>query len=99
MPQDAHYDGPARLAVDGREIEAHVRLSGQFEPITGAYRWTGRLRPGDEVRETLRQNLDVVITTGDDKSAEATVREQDPWGGFRIIGSGHPPFAVPTETL
>jgi hypothetical protein len=99
MPEDEEYDGPARLAVDGREIGVHARLSGHFEPIAGEYQWAGRLHPSDEVRETLRPNLDVVMTIGDDKSAAATVREQDPWGGFRISGSGRPPFAVPTETL
>ena len=99
MPEDEEYDGPARLAVDGREIDVHARLSGHFEPIAGTYQWAGRLRPTDEVRETLRPNLDVVMTIGDEKSAAATVREQDPWGGFRISGSGRPPFAVPTETL
>jgi hypothetical protein len=97
MPENEEYDGPARLAVDGHEIDVHARLSGHFEPISGRYQWAGRLRPSDEVSEALRPNLDVRLSIGDDNSAEATVREQDPWGGFRISGSGRPPFAVPTE--
>ncbi|HEX2177893.1 MAG TPA: DUF4873 domain-containing protein [Nocardioidaceae bacterium] len=91
------YDGPARLVVDDREIAVHARLSGHFEPIAGRYQWAGRLRAGDDTRAALQPNLDVRLYTEDGYAADATLREEDPWGGFRITGSGRPPFAVPTE--
>lgn len=94
---DEEYDGPARLVVDGREIAVHARLSGHFEPIAGRYRWAGRLHPSDELRAAVRPNTAARLCTTDGHAAEATVREEDPWGGFRIGGSGRPPFAVPDE--
>ncbi len=98
MPEVAEeYDGPAVLVCEGREIAVHARLSGRFEPISGRYQWTGRLHPSDDVRATVRPNTAVRLHTGDGRSAEATIREEDPWGGFRIGGTGRPPFAVPTE--
>jgi hypothetical protein len=97
MAGEEDYDGPARLVIDGREIGVHARLSGHFEPVTGRYQWAGRLHPGEEMRAALRPNIDVSLRTADGHTAAATVREEDPWGGFRITGSGRPPFAVPTE--
>lgn len=92
------YDGAARLVVDGREIAVHARLSGHFDPISGQYQWAGRLHPSDEVRAAVTPNIGARLRTGDGHAAEATIREEDPWGGFRISGAGRPPFAVPTET-
>jgi hypothetical protein len=91
------YDGPARLVVQGRELAVHVRLSGHFEPISGRYHWAGRLHPSDEVSAAVRPNTTVRLVTEGGYAADATIREQDPWGGFRVSGSGRPPFAVPTE--
>jgi Domain of unknown function (DUF4873) len=96
------YDGPARVVVDGHVVAAHARLSGRFEPISGRYQWGGRLDPTDELAALLRPNIVVRLHTGehtgDRHTAEATVREVDPWGGFRVSGAGRPPFAVPAET-
>ncbi len=92
------YDGPARLVVDGRTLSVHARLSGRFEPISGRYQWAGRLRPDEELAASVRPNATVRLETDGGHTAEATIREQDPWGGFRISGTGRPPFDVPTET-
>lgn len=92
------YDGPARLVVDGRTLAVHARLSGRFEPISGRYQWAGRLRPDEELVAAVRTNATVRLETDGGHTAEATIREQDPWGGFRISGTGRPPFCVPTET-
>ena len=98
-PQQEEYDGPATLLVDGRELAARARLSGHFEPITGRYQWAGRLDPDDDLRAVLRSNTDVGLRTDSGGTAEATVREEDPWGGFRVSGTGHPPFAIPAEPV
>jgi hypothetical protein len=95
---EEEYDGPARLVVDGRTLAVHARLSGRFEPISGRYQWAGRLRPDDELRASVQPNAAVRLETDRGRAADATIREQDPWGGFRISGTGRPPFAVPVET-
>jgi hypothetical protein len=93
---DEEYDGPARLVVDGRELAVHARLSGHFEPISGRYQWAGRLSRTEGLGEALRPNIAVRLRT-EEGAVDATIREQDPWGGFRICGTGRPPFTVPAE--
>jgi len=94
---EAAYDGPARLVVGEREVAVRVRLSGHFEPISGRYHWAGRLHPSAELSATVRANAAVRLVAEDGRAADATVREEDPWGGFRVSGTGRPPFAVPTD--
>lgn len=91
------YDGPARLVVGEDEIAVHVRLSGRFEPISGRYQWAGRLHPSARLSAAVRPNAAVRLVTEGGRAADATIREEDPWGGFRVSGSGRPPFAVPAE--
>jgi len=91
------YDGPARLVVGEREIAVHARLSGRFEPISGRYQWAGRLHASAELSASARANEAVRLVADDGRAADATIREEDPWGGFRISGSGRPPFPVPTD--
>jgi len=98
-PAEEEYDGPARLVVGGRDLTVHVRLSGHFEPISGRYHWSGRVHPSAELSTAVRPNEAVRLVTAGERAADATVREEDPWGGFRISGSGRPPFAVPTEVV
>ena len=95
---EEEYDGPARLVVAGRTLAVHARLSGHFEPISGRYRWAGRLRAEEELHAAVQPNAAVRLETDPGHAADATIRERDPWGGFRISGTGRPPFAVPTET-
>jgi hypothetical protein len=95
---EEEYDGPALLVMDGREVAVHARLSGRFEPISGRYQWAGRLRLDEEACDPLRPNSGrVELRTRGGHAAPAAVREQDPWGGFRISGEGRPPFPVPSE--
>jgi Domain of unknown function (DUF4873) len=98
-PPEEGYDGPARVVAGDRELGVHATLSGHFEPISGRYQWAGRLRLDDDSRagEVLRPNTPVHLRTGDGMAADATIRETDPWGGFRVSGTGRPPFAVPSE--
>ncbi len=98
-PVEEEYDGPAQLLVGSSEVAVHARLSGHFEPISGQYHWAGRLRPSAELSTAVRPNAEVRLVTDGGRAADATIREEDPWGGFRISGSGRPPFAVPTEAV
>jgi hypothetical protein len=99
VPDEAEeeYDGPARLLVDGRALAVRARLSGHFEPISGRYQWAGRLCPDPELAAVVRPSAAARLATEGGPTADALIREQDPWGGFRISGTGRPPFAVPTE--
>lgn len=94
---EEQYDGPARLIVEGREIDVRVHLSGHFEPIAGRYQWAGRLQPDEELDAVARPHTAVGLRVADGPTTDATLREQDPWGGLRISGTGRPPFPVPTE--
>jgi hypothetical protein len=96
MPAEQEYDGPALLVLDDHELTVHARLSGHFEPISGQYQWAGRLAPAEGLAQALRPNIAVRLRT-EEGEADATIREEDPWGGFRICGAGRPPFAVPAE--
>jgi hypothetical protein len=96
-PPGEEYDGPAQLLVGDHEVAVHARLSGRFEPISGRYQWGGRLRPSALLSTVVRPNAAVRLVTEGGRAADATIREEDPWGGFRVSGIGRPPFAVPTE--
>lgn len=91
------YAGPARVLVDDHDVAVHATLSGHFEPISGDYHWSGRIGPDAALAELVRPNTTVRLAVGDGPAEQATLREQDPWGGFRVSGSGRPPFEVPHE--
>lgn len=96
---EEEYDGPARLTVADRDLDVHATLSGRFDPITGRYQWSGRLRPDGTLDTVLEPNAGTVeLTIDEGHRAAMSVRERDPWGGFRVAGTGRPPFAVPTES-
>jgi len=85
-PQE-QYDGPARV----EETEVHVRLRGHFEPIDGRFHWWGRLAASDEIDSRYDSGATVVLVTPHGQ-AEARISDVDPWGRFRISGTGRPPF-------
>ena len=82
-PQE-EYAGPARLG--DREVRVHLR--GRFEPIDGRFHWWGRV---GEPLEELEPGASVVLTTPHG-TAEGRLSDVDPWGRFRVSGTGSPPF-------
>lgn len=81
-PQES-YSGTA--TIDDSEVS--VDLKGYFEAIDGHYHWYGR------VASTLdAQSGDTVRLTTPHGSADGTLCDVDPWGRFRITGTGRPPF-------
>lgn len=95
---EAEYRGAAELIVGDRNVPVEVHLSGQVEPLGGTYRWGGRIAAGAEVRELAAgRNRTVTLRTSAGYTAQATLGEQNPWGGCRVTGSGAPPFPVPTD--
>jgi hypothetical protein len=69
--------------------EVQVNLRGRFEPLDGRFHWYGRIA-ADPLAE-LRAGMTVTLTTSRG-SAEGRLSDIDPWGRFRISGTGRPPF-------
>lgn len=84
------YDGPARLLTDDHQVEVEVSLRGAFQPIDGRYHWYGRVAQHDDV-DALASGAPVVLRTphGD---AVGRLSDRDPWGRYRVGGTGRPPF-------
>ena len=86
------YDGPATVLDDDQHgIDVAVRLRGHFEPIDGHFHWYGRIQPCDELTRTHRAGSTVALRTPDGQ-AQGRLSDVDPWGRFRIAGTGTPPF-------
>jgi hypothetical protein len=88
------YAGPARVSTgsttaDGVDVE--VQLRGHFEPLDGRFHWYGRIATSQELAERVQSGATVVLTTAHG-AAEGRVSDLDPWGRFRISGTGRPPF-------
>lgn len=88
---DDGYEGPAELVDGDTAVAVTVRLTGHFEPVSGSYRWYGRVAESPEVTAlvgrtvTLRTPHGVVATE---------LRDVDPWGRPRVEGFGAAPFEV-----
>ncbi len=81
------YDGPA--SVGGIEVE--VRLRGHFEPIDGLFHWWGRVASNPELDDRHASGAHVTLVTPHGEAA-GRLSDVDPWGRFRITGTGRPPF-------
>jgi hypothetical protein len=89
------YVGPAVVSAsasaDGEvDVEVEVRLRGQFEPLDGRFHWYGRVSPSPELAE-VRPGSTVTLRTPHG-SASGRLADRDPWGRFRISGTGRPPY-------
>ena len=81
------YDGPATVA--GTPVD--VRLRGHFEPIDGRFHWWGRIGTDDRLDAEQSAGSTVTLTTPHGE-ASGRLSDVDPWGRFRISGTGRPPF-------
>lgn len=99
--EEEEYRGPVTVVLtggDGREaaVEVRAHLAGHFSPLTGDYRWRGRLSPSQEVTEAFHDGRrTVVLRTPDGFEGTATLDAPNLWGGHPVSGAGTPPFAVP----
>ena len=84
-PQE-QYDGPARLG----DTDVQVHLRGHFQPIDGRFHWWGRIDTAAGL-DAHTSGSTVVLATPHG-SAEARLSDVDPWGRFRVTGTGRPPF-------
>ncbi|MGY2874097.1 hypothetical protein ACVW00_001287 [Marmoricola sp. URHA0025 HA25] len=87
------YAGTAQVSTGSTtgEVQVEVDLRGHFEPLDGRFHWYGRIAANEELAETAQSGETVVLTTPHG-SAEGRLSDVDPWGRFRITGTGRPPF-------
>lgn len=76
--------------ADG-EIAVEVRLRGHFEPLDGRFHWYGRIAANPELADSVQSGATVVLETPHGR-AQAWLADVDPWGRFRVSGTGRPPF-------
>lgn len=84
------YDGPCVVSVGDVRVEASVKLRGEFQPIDGKFHWYGRIAASPDV-DALGSGSDVTLATGHGEAA-GRLSDVDPWGRFRVSGTGRPPF-------
>ena len=93
-PVDDGYAGAAELVDGSHVVPVTVTLAGHFDPISGKYRWYGRVGAGPEVA-ALAGGRTVLLRTPHGQVA-TVLSDVDPWGRPRVDGFGAPPFPVPT---
>lgn len=85
------YDGPADILAKDSRIGVHVTLRGHFEPIDGRFHWYGRIAQDDGLAKACSSGATVTLETAHG-AATGRLSDVDPWGRFRIAGTGRPPF-------
>jgi hypothetical protein len=91
------YTGPAELIANGTTVAVEVKLAGHFEPISGKYRWYGRVGASDEVRALLSGGVRQAVLRTPHGEVATTLGDVDPWGRPRVEGFGAAPFEVATS--
>lgn len=93
----ALYVGTALLAPEAAEaaaeqgVEVAVSLRGAFSPLDGLFHWYGRLEAGADLGGGDGGGARVRLTTPHG-SATGRLSDRDPWGRWRVGGTGTPPF-------
>lgn len=88
-PREA-YDGPAVVQVDDIAHDVRVTLRGHFQPLDGHFHWYGRIATSPAL-DAVRSGASVELRTPHG-TASGKVSDLDPWGRFRVAGTGTPPF-------
>ena len=91
---DDGYEGPAELVVDGRAVAVTVTLAGHLDPISGHYRWYGRVAATPEVTELAAAGARTVLLRTPHAEVGTKLTDVDPWGRPRVEGFGAAPFPV-----
>jgi hypothetical protein len=84
---EEQYAGSATIA----DTEVEVLLRGHFEPIDGRFHWWGRIAANDQLDGAQSSGTTVTLVTPHGE-ADGRLSDLDPWGRFRISGTGRPPF-------
>jgi hypothetical protein len=94
-PEGDGYDGTAQVAGEPAgetpRAEVEVRLRGGFQPIDGRYHWHGRLAPSADLEAVAASGSSVRLRTPYGEAC-GRLSDLDPWGRYRVTGTGRPPF-------
>ncbi|MGH3712674.1 MAG: DUF4873 domain-containing protein [Micromonosporaceae bacterium] len=94
MLDEDGYQGDATLRVAATELAVEVTLRGQFQPIDGRFHWYGRIA-ADPALDTLAAGRRTPATIRTPHgAATGDLSDPDPWGRYRITGTGKPPFPL-----
>ncbi|MFI6575146.1 DUF4873 domain-containing protein [Nocardiopsis sp. NPDC050513] len=94
------YRGAVTVVLPDGEVEADAHLAGRFSPLTGDYRWKGRLAAHPSLSAAFARGVRTVrIRTPGGHEGTGDLDGPDLWGGHPVSGAGAPPFAVPRVTL
>ncbi|HEX3792820.1 MAG TPA: DUF4873 domain-containing protein [Pseudonocardiaceae bacterium] len=106
-PGEDGYQGSAALLLDGQdgqdgsadsvELAIEVTLRGHFQPIDGRYRWYGRVNQDAELDRLVGGRRCAATLRTPHGQAAGELSDPDTWGRYRIMGTGRPPFPVPTS--
>jgi Domain of unknown function (DUF4873) len=99
---DDGYAGPAELIDGDTVLSATVTLRGHLDPISGSYRWYGRVSASPEVTALVEHGSRRITLRTPVGEVSTALSDVDPWGRPRVEGFGRPPFAVsssPAEPL
>ncbi|MEO8887913.1 MAG: DUF4873 domain-containing protein [Jatrophihabitantaceae bacterium] len=92
------YQGPGQLLEGSDTVDVQVTLSGRFDPISGHYRWYGRVGASPEVTALVGGAGRRVVLRTPYGEVETALADVDPWGRPRVAGIGPAPFGV-SDTL
>ncbi|MGA9871981.1 MAG: DUF4873 domain-containing protein [Rhodococcus sp. (in: high G+C Gram-positive bacteria)] len=96
------FRGAATLTFDKpvAAFSVDIDLRGHSQPIDGRYRWYGRVRPHEALREFMEstggRNTSGTLRTEAGEAA-VVVGDVDFWGRYRLQGTGMPPYPVEPE--
>ncbi|MGN6608402.1 MAG: DUF4873 domain-containing protein [Jatrophihabitans sp.] len=91
---DDGYDGAAELLDGDTAVATRVTLRGHFDPISGHYRWYGRVAASPEVTALVAAGARRVTLRTPHGEVDTTLTDVDPWGRPRVEGFGPAPFPV-----
>jgi hypothetical protein len=94
---DDGYDGSAELLAGDAAVAVEVTLRGHFDPISGRYRWYGRVAGSPQVAEFVASGKRTVVLRTPHAAVETALSDVDPWGRPRVEGFGAAPFPVLTS--
>jgi len=94
VPEEDGYVGAAELITESATVVVSVKLAGRFDPISGRYRWYGRVAASPAVADLVAAGVRRVRLRTPHGEVATALSDVDPWGRPRVDGFGAAPFEV-----